>query len=407
MRARSTWQSNKSETPRQAATSRKSDVYTMNQDHPQPSPTEYESGNPDSWAETPVPAEKMSVKDEYNGDAVKRNDVGFGEFRDDTWKHKDSDQWGGKGKYDNAKVSAERKAMACERLARATLRTSNTNLIEGAATDFMALPNKSIIAMLKRLDSVSPNALSEQSKFKRALACTKLAARLLGNGANAKNVEKLGSVMMSIDDPTLKAIVQTVAASRVAQEEEQEEQQEEQEGKTSQEQEQEEQEGKTSQEQEEEAEEAEEITSQQEQEAHDLSPEEMQMLQSMLGDQCAPGAAAPAAPGAAAPADDLSALFSAAPGGAPGAGSDISFSDDDDESGMPVLSSDLDDLFADDPEVHAQREIQSSQLEARNRESGFTGHVASTKNGAKKLGSVQKAAKPSVDQVLENLWERP
>jgi len=214
--------------------------------------------------------------------------------------------------------------------------------------------------------------------------------------------------MMSIDDPTLKAIVQTVAASRVAQEEEQEEQQEEQEGKTSQEQEQEEQEGKTSQEQEEEAEEAEEITSQQEQEAHDLSPEEMQMLQSMLGDQCAPGAAAPAAPGAAAPADDLSALFSAAPGGAPGAGSDISFSDDDDdESGVPVLSSDLDDLFADDPEVHAQREIQSSQLEARNRESGFTGHVASTKNGAKKLGSVQKAAKPSVDQVLENLWERP
>ena len=288
--------------------------------------------------------------------------------------------------------------MACERLARATLRTSNTNLIEGAATDFMALPNKSIIAMLKRLDSVSPNALSEQSKFKRALACTKLAARLLGDGANAKNVEKLGSVMMSIDDPTLKAIVQTVAASRVAQEEEQEEEQEEQEGKTS-------------QEQEEEAEEAEEITSQQEQEAHDLSPEEMQMLQSMLGDQCAPGAAAPAAPaapGAAAPADDLSALFSAAPGGAPGAGSDISFSDDDDdESGVPVLSSDLDDLFADDPEVHAQREIQSSQLEARNRESGFTGHVASTKNGAKKLGSVQKAAKPSVDQVLENLWERP
>lgn len=444
MRARSTWQSEKSETPRQAATSRKADIYTMNQEHPQPSPVDYESGSPDTWAETPVPADKMSVKDEYDGDHVKRNEIGLGEFRDDTWKHKDSDKWNGKGKYDNAKMAAERKAMAAERLARATLRTADESLVESAAIDLMALPDKSLVAMLKRLDAVSPDSLPEQSKFKRALACTKLAVRMLGDSATPETVERLASVVMTIDDPTLKTIVRTIASARTAQQQEQEE---EQQGKTSQvqvqgqqqEEEEEEQQGKTSQQQEQqeeeeeqqtaqqqmmsqeqqEQEEEEEITSQEQQEAHGLSPEEMSMLDSMLKEEqaehgCAPGA--PAAPGmpapAAPPGDDLAALFSGAPAPAamPMTASDISFDEDDGEPAAPApaaqVAGDLDHLFADDPEVQAQREIQAATLEARAREGGFAGRTASAK-GAKKLGAVQKPAKVSADQALESIWDRP
>jgi hypothetical protein len=446
MRARSTWQSEKSETPRQAATSRTADIYTMNQEHPQPSPVDYENGDPDSWAETPVPADKMSVKEEYDGDHVKRNEIGLGEFRDDTYKHKDSDKWNGKGKYDNAKMAAERKAMACERIARATLRTADEKLVEGAAIDLMALPDKSLVAMLKRLDTVSPDSLPEQQKFKRALACTKLAARMLGAAATPETVEKLGSVIMTIDDPTLRSMIKTIAAAttHVAQQDD-----EQQGGKTSQvkvqgqEQEDEEQAGKTSQVkvqgqeeeqqdqtaqvkvegQEEQEEEQQEQTSQEDQ-AHGLSPEEMAMLDSMLQEEgCAPGAAAPPAAGAAAPAapaptappaDDLSALFSgpsAAPAPMPMMASDISFDDGEDEAttAAPVVaaaSTDLDSLFADDPEVQAQREITAANAEARARESGFGGRTASTK-GAKKLGAVQKPAKASVENVLEGLWDRP
>ena len=396
MRARSTWQKN-SDTPRQAATSRKADIYTMNQDHPQPTPVDYVNGDPDSWAETPVSGDKMSVNAEYDGAQVKRNELGFGEFRDDTFKHKDSDQWNGKGKYDNTKVAAERKASACERLARATLRTANSQLIEGAAIDFMALPDRSIVAMLKRLDAVSPDALPQQAKFKRALACTKLAARLLGSAANSDNVERLGSVMMTIDDPTLKSMVRTIASARVA--EGQQEEQQDDDGQVA---------GQGDDQQDDD--------DQQQQESHGLNPNEQAMLSDMLSEEgggagaacppCPPGASgAPGAPGAAQPMDDLSALFSGAPQGAPPG--EISFDGDDDVAPTQTsMASDLDAIFADDPEVQAQRQIASARSEAMGRDS-FTGRVASANNGAKKLGTVKKSASTSVDQVLETLWERP
>jgi hypothetical protein len=93
--------------------------------------------------------------------------------------------------------------------------------------------------------------------------------------------------------------------------------------------------------------------------------------------------------------------------------SDISFDDDDEApaapaAGAPQVAADLDNLFSDDAEVQAQRQIQAAQQEARARESGgFAGRVASAKPGAKKLGAVQKTGKANVDQVLEGLWERP
>jgi hypothetical protein len=123
MRARSTWTKPEgNETPRQAATSRHADIYTMNQEHPQPSATDYENGDPDSWNETPTT--NKNVEAEYEGDHVKRNELGFGEFRDDTWKHKDSDKWNDGKKYDNSKTAAATPAPSSRTASSAKLRRS-------------------------------------------------------------------------------------------------------------------------------------------------------------------------------------------------------------------------------------------------------------------------------------------
>jgi len=447
MRARSTWTKPEgNETPRQAATSRHADIYTMNQDHPQPGATDYESGDPDSWAETPT--SNKSVEAEYEGDHVKRNELGFGEFRDDTWKHKDVDKWNDGKKYDN-KTAAAMKASAAERVARAILRTDNGDLVREAAIDLMALPGQVLASTLKRMDKVSPDALSTVAKHRRAFACTKLAARLLGDAATEQSVEHLATTFMTVDDPTLRTILQTVASAqasankRVAQEEEQEEggktsqqqvqsqeQEEEQEGKTSQQtvqsQEQEEEEGsKTSQEQEGGDDDGMAPTAEEEQQAHGLSPQEMgmldQMLQTEMG-ECPPGAGAPAAGG-----DDLMAIFAppaaaspmpAAPMPAPMGGPmasdmglampEVSFDDDDDDVSAPgaINTASVADLFSDDPEVQAQRQIRAAQHESVQRAAGYAGvgRTASA-GGAKKVGKVQPA-KPSPSAQLESLWDR-
>ncbi len=446
MRERSTWQPNSSETTRQAATSRQADIYEMNQEHPQPSPTDYESGSPDSWAETPVSGDKMSVNDEYDGDAVKRDEIGLGEFRDDTWKHKDSDKWGGTGKYDNAKVAAGRKAMAAERIARAMLRTANDALVEETALDLMAMPDKVMVATLRRLDKASVGALPQDARLRRSLACAKLAARTLGPAGTELHVERLAATFMKVDDVTLKDMLKIVASvPRVAQQEQQQEEEEEEEeeggegGEGG--------EGATSQEQEEEEEEEEQAT------AAPAAPEPpaqaqqgQQEQQQVQGQQQEQVTAAPAAPAPAclpanemqlldemlkaemaehaAPAggDDLTALFEAtpvpmgpppaAPAGVPAmaaeGGVGISFDDDEEEGRTASTEGDLDGLFADDPEVQAQRQIKASEAEQAARVGGFqtVGRTASA-NGVKKIGQVRKTASASIDQTLENLWDRP
>jgi len=119
----------------------------------------------------------------------------------------------------------------------------------------------------------------------------------------------------------------------------------------------------------------------------------------------------------AAGGDDLTALFEGAPAApvvapvVPGLASgmpEISF-DDDDETPEPSMNvASIDDLFADDPEVQAQRQIQAAQQEQSMRELGYTGvgRTASA-GGAKKLGQVRSAGKVPVEKALENLWDRP
>jgi len=105
--------------------------------------------------------------------------------------------------------------VAVERIVRATLRTSNEKLVVNLAIDFMGMPDRVVVATLRALDAVSPDALTPENKMRRALACTKLSARILGDDADEKQVETLASTLMTIDDPTLKSVLGQLAAARV------------------------------------------------------------------------------------------------------------------------------------------------------------------------------------------------
>jgi len=371
----------------------------MNQEHPQPTPVQYENGNPDSWAETPTGDELVQAG--YDGDHEARNDLNFAEFKPETFDHKDSKQWRGPGKYDNAKVSAAiRKANAAERMARATLRTSDERLIEAQATDLMALPDKVLVATLKRLDTVSPDALPKDRRFKRAMACCKFASDFLGESATEDGVVRMGKVLMSIDDPTLKELFKVAAKLKVARvalnDEEEEESDEESDDHTS---------GDTSCD-------TDDVTSG---DTGCLSPQDMAMLDNMLNQEGAP----PVAP---APTGELTELFEA-PASPPvpttmpamaSNGLDISFDDEDEDStrteaAEKTSSAQLASLFDDHPEVVAQREIAAAEAEQRAREGGY-GVVASTRTastGAKKLGNVTGGKPRSVDDELAGLWDGP
>ena len=487
MRVRSTWQGKDAATPRQAATHRQADIYTMNQEHPQPTPIDYENGDPDKWAESWHGY--GDVEQEYEGGHVKRNELGFAEMLDNTYKHKDSDHWhSGKGNYDNVKdgdgkfenpsgkstgekpgrtyeaagrssgtpavagdrrYNAELKAKAVERITRAMLRTSNEKIITDVAIGFMGMPDRVVVSALRALDAVSPDSLSIEMKTRRALACTKLSVHLIGDNSE-KAVETLASTLMSIDDPTLKSILKQVASARVAQQQEEQEEQDQggappppappaAQGQQQQGQQQQQQGQQQQMSQEEQL--AQQLLAQQEQQGqqqmmgqqqqgqecigeeqqgmphmgNDLPPAELLMLDQMLKEDMAQQGCPPG--------DDLQALFQAAPvpvapaapvapvmasqGGQGGMG--ISFDDDDDMGGaVPNVATDeLDNLFSDNEEVQAQRQIAAAEREQTAREGGFSvGRTASTR-GAKKIGQVQRGKPATVDAALESLWERP
>lgn len=413
-RWRSTW-SDSTPVRREAATTRTADPYTMNQEHPQPSPVEYESGDPDAWAETPTNSDPH-VKKEYEGDHVKRNEVGFGEFRDDTWKHKDSDQWGGKGKYDNAssaRAAAERKASAAERVARVLLRSSNEELVMAQAVDLMTLPGQALASTLQRIEKTSPDALPKEVRFRRALACCKLAARVLPQNSKEEHVERVATMFMKVDDPTLKEILKTVKVALDEEKSEPEEKTEEKTEKTSAEEKAPEGKEPPKAEAKEEAEEEEaEEEEAEEQEAAEqcgcMDPEARSMLQQMLQEEANEPEHQGTLP---APAPELTDLFEQ-PAAAPVAGPapvmmasgmpDISFDEEGEErTAADNDPSQLSNLFADDPEVQAHREIKAAEQEQVMRETGFA-RMAST--GAKKIGQV-KASKQEAS--LDDLWERP
>lgn len=429
MRHRSTWNQD-----RQAATSRTADIYEMNQEHPQPSPTEYENGDPNSWAETPTKNEYVTQS--YDGDHEARNEVGFAEFAPSTFDHKDSKEWGGSGKYDNQRggmTASSQKAMAAERVARAVLRTANDELVQQQSVDFMSLPDVVLASTLKRLDSVSPNALPKEIKLRRCYACVKLASNMIpaktrfaSEEVYNEHVEKLGRALASLDDPTLRSLIKlsldaNKAAVKVAKDEEEKDDKDKaaatspvaapKEEKKDDEKDkaaavapvaapvvEEDDAGETAC----------------DMETSCMSEDDMNMLNTMMGDPTAP---APGIPGqlpvAPAPLTDL--FGAPAPAAVPQVPAmasefDISFGDDDEQPAHLASDSgdELSSLFNDHEEVRAQHEILAAHNEQQARELGHqpvsSTRTASTASpGVKKLGAVRKDSATPKNE-LDSLW---
>ncbi len=203
MRVRSTWKT--------AANKTAADIYDIDETRKYPPADSWQTGDPDTFGETPVPAEKMSVNSEYEGDSVSRNEIGMGNFRDDTWNHKDSSKWNGPGKYDNARVAAERKAGAAQRIASQLHKSANQGVIDQTAIDLMSLPAKTLSDISSRMHSASVDALPHNLKLRRAYACTKVAYRLAGEYADENQVLTLSRAFMAMDNASLKSVIQTVA----------------------------------------------------------------------------------------------------------------------------------------------------------------------------------------------------
>jgi hypothetical protein len=403
MRQRTTWK----QTPRSASTERRADdLYTMNRDggNPQPAVDEYESGDPSTWAEDVNSG--SSVEKEYAGGAVKRNEIGFPEFREDTFNHAGTRPWGKGGQYDNARLAAQRKAVACERVARAILRTDDVKLIEATTMDLMSLPAKALVATIKRMDQISPSSLSENSRYRRALACTKLSALLLTEEAEEEAIERLATLFNSIDDSTLKGILSVVATSRVSGESSSEEDESvENKDETDETEEPKE----TTAAEKSSAEEQKEQGEEENEEEGVLTDADLDKLKEMMENVVETAEAAEAEVEAqGGDVDDLQQLFEGedeeagqAPAGqTSNSPVDITFDEGEEETaGTVSMASDLDGLFDTDENV-AQRELRAAQA------SNFNQRTASSK-GAKKLGQVRAAKSASVDENLEALWDRP
>lgn len=380
MRTRSTWIDPKN---RQAAQNRTAeDIYDMNGEHPQPSPTEYENGNPDSWAESP--SNYDNVAEEYDGDHVKRNEIGMGEFRKDTWDGAGQKPWGSSKKYDNRTAASQLKARDAMRIASSLLQTSDKDTLKKVASAFLTMPEGAVIATVEAMHLASPDSLSKDNKYKRTVACVKLAKHMLNDSDDEALVERLARTLVKIPDSILHPIVKTVASFLVSAKEEEEKEEDTSEGHQAQSK--SEEDDMPSKQAQQTEEEPEGKQAQMEEEAC-LTAEE----QCMLDEMCAePG-----------PQDDLTQVFQPAPAPtvvvetAPMMASEIQFGGSDDPKLAEVDHNKLATaLFGDDPEVQGHRSTQAA--------AGFSRQAS---QGAKKLGNVQvDKTQKNATESLSDLW---
>lgn len=146
--------------PKTGSFGKSADPYLMNQERrpgSEPSVTQYESGNPSTWAEDVQPVDTW--KQEYDKG---RNEVGMGNFLDSTWKEREQIP----PSYDKAASEALKQA-AAERqaafesarklahkalhLAHAMFPQADEGFIQGQARDFMNMGEASLDATIDRI----------------------------------------------------------------------------------------------------------------------------------------------------------------------------------------------------------------------------------------------------------------
>ena len=124
MRQRLSWEMDKE---KKAEMDKKADPYTMNQDHKNPPVEKYRTGDPSSWAEDP----DMKTP----------------------WKTEGRTETGHPAPEREAVMAArkmEDKAMKCLTIAQRMLPGASDEMIEDQATEFMYMPEQSVMATLQR-----------------------------------------------------------------------------------------------------------------------------------------------------------------------------------------------------------------------------------------------------------------
>ncbi len=162
MRARTTWNTDQILAQRTAATTRTADPYAMNQDHlkQQPAADAYLTGDPSAFAEDITTPNNWQV--EYQGGAVKRNEIGMPEVRPDTFNHPEK----------TASVLNEeavvKKADIAVRIARRMLGNNvPEGVVEDQAASIMLMPDADVINTYNRLAGEMPPQFEENAKKKQ------------------------------------------------------------------------------------------------------------------------------------------------------------------------------------------------------------------------------------------------
>lgn len=121
---------------------KQADPYTMNQDHPNPPVSKYQTGNPSTWAEDPHMATP--------------------------WKTEGRTETGHPAPAREAVVAArklEDKAIKCITIAQRMLPGAADEIIEEQATDLMYLPERSIMATLQRQSVLAEEIVTSGKKM--------------------------------------------------------------------------------------------------------------------------------------------------------------------------------------------------------------------------------------------------
>ena len=138
MRERTTWNRDRIAS---LATKLAEDPRAMNQDHlqKQPSATKYETGGPSEFAED-VHESGDTWKAEYQGDEVRRNEIGMPEFRPDTFKMAEDHDF------------LVKKADLAVEVARSMLgKTASDETVVSQALSFMTMSNEELINTANRM----------------------------------------------------------------------------------------------------------------------------------------------------------------------------------------------------------------------------------------------------------------
>jgi hypothetical protein len=141
MRERTTWK--RDVVVKKAADTANNDIYTMNQDHPQPGHGDYVIGDSSDFAEDIHTPNTWDV--EYSGEEVKRNEIGLPEMRSDTFSHSE--------KTASMEVLLK-KADLCVEVANMMLagkKTASAVSVEDQAVALMYLPDQELINTHTRL----------------------------------------------------------------------------------------------------------------------------------------------------------------------------------------------------------------------------------------------------------------